>query len=65
MKKISIKNAEGEDLEYYILYPENANNNTQLKMQDEKNNLNSKISNPVIDNYPVHKNRQNNHRSKR
>jgi hypothetical protein len=65
MKKMSIKNAEGEDIEYYILYPENAINNTRLEMQNEKSNPNFKISKPVIDNYPVHKHRPNNQSSKR
>ena len=46
---MSLKNAEGEDIAYYILYPENAINTSNLKMQNQKNNPNPKIGNLIID----------------
>ena len=43
MKKISIKNAETGNVEYYILYPENAVEYKNLPNTGDRNSLNSKI----------------------
>jgi len=41
MKKISIKKAEAESVEYYILYPENAVEYKNLQSKGDRNSLNS------------------------
>ena len=43
MKKKSIKNAEGENVEYYILYPENAVAYKDPPKTSDRNNLDSKL----------------------
>ena len=43
MKKMSIKNAEGENVEYYILYPENTVAYKKFSETSDQNNLDSKL----------------------
>jgi len=65
MKKITIKKAETEGEEYYILYPENAVESKNPKKMSDRNNSDSKLEKQTVKSfhsanklkhYPVQKN---------
>jgi len=48
MKKITIKKAETEGVEYYILYPENAVESKNPKKVSDRNNSDSKLEKQTV-----------------
>lgn len=48
MKKIAIKKAETEGVEYYILYPENAVESKNSSKMSDRNNPDSKLKKQTV-----------------